>query len=781
MKTQNKIILCLLLPAAALRIYGAWAFRYITDADGSVVALMARHMAEGREFPIFFYGQHYMGSLEPMVSALFVLLLGPSGFAVCLGPALMAVAALLVLCLWASDAGGVWAGGLALGLCVLGPYRYFLFQFAPRGGYMIALLCSGFLLWQAARISVRSRSAAAPELWPWFGLGLVAGAGLWSHAIVFSAVMAALVVLLLGWRGAFWRHPRPILAGLGGFLLGFSPWWIYNLLHGWASLEMFQNTLDLPLREGMSLLWKRWVHLVAHPDWSRRLSRAVALGYLLPAAAGMLLTLRDLRLGWTRSLAARLAGLLFFLFSAAFFCRSTFATLHTARYLLPLVPVVALFAGVAMSRIRLRALRGAAAGLVLLLLLSQIGVLRTVYRRNQEVPERYALQEQLRQSLEAEGVETLYTTLPGYHLNFMMGGQFTFAHTEKIFYLPHSEKAEFSSRSVFQKDLGGLRSFLAAAGGQARLSGSSAGHFLHDFVPPRDELQPLPAPAAILFNGIPAPQLADLSHGTGRAPDPERETQTVEVIFRHPVALRRIRLAFDHPVGLDDPRLPDSLSVEVLPADGTEWKSVVGMYRPTRLFWSGPRPFLAGHFQRSEVQLSGDRIQALRIHLNDAGRPDPDWRLVTLGLFEGAGEAGLSEADALPQVLAFLEAQGVKRLYADRWASNQVHVETRGRIQVPLDPRLARPGGLHPDDPVSGGGPTVFLTRGQDAQDCKTLLTRLRQPFEEMQMGPWILLICPAIHPESDEPLFWTGYGLRSRSGSAGGEEGAPAKRSSSQ
>ena len=41
----------------ALRVYGAWATRIITDPDSGIVALMARHIAEGRHIPVFFYGQ----------------------------------------------------------------------------------------------------------------------------------------------------------------------------------------------------------------------------------------------------------------------------------------------------------------------------------------------------------------------------------------------------------------------------------------------------------------------------------------------------------------------------------------------------------------------------------------------------------------------------------------------------------------------------------------------------------------------------------------------------
>ena len=67
-----------------------------------------------------------------------VRLLGSTGFAVALGPALFAAAALFFLWRWARDAAGPW-GGLAAALAGLfGPLAYFQFQTAPRGGYMVA-------------------------------------------------------------------------------------------------------------------------------------------------------------------------------------------------------------------------------------------------------------------------------------------------------------------------------------------------------------------------------------------------------------------------------------------------------------------------------------------------------------------------------------------------------------------------------------------------------------------------------------------------------------------
>ncbi len=95
---------------AAARVTGAWHYRFTTDPDCGVVALMAKHIAEGRDLRVFFYGQPYMGSPEPATSALFCKLFGVSGFWVCMGTAVCGILCLLLIYLWARDAAGPAAG-----------------------------------------------------------------------------------------------------------------------------------------------------------------------------------------------------------------------------------------------------------------------------------------------------------------------------------------------------------------------------------------------------------------------------------------------------------------------------------------------------------------------------------------------------------------------------------------------------------------------------------------------------------------------------------------------
>ena len=63
------------------------------DSDQAIVGLMAKHITEGRSWPLFFYGQEYMLAVEAWVMAPVFLVLGPSVFALHLTMALLNAAA----------------------------------------------------------------------------------------------------------------------------------------------------------------------------------------------------------------------------------------------------------------------------------------------------------------------------------------------------------------------------------------------------------------------------------------------------------------------------------------------------------------------------------------------------------------------------------------------------------------------------------------------------------------------------------------------------------------
>ncbi len=83
------------------------------DADQAVVGLMAKHISEGRAFPVFFYGQSYLLAVEAYLAAPVMWLLGPTEVALKLPLIAMNVAAALLL-LWRLRRDAGLSAGLAL-------------------------------------------------------------------------------------------------------------------------------------------------------------------------------------------------------------------------------------------------------------------------------------------------------------------------------------------------------------------------------------------------------------------------------------------------------------------------------------------------------------------------------------------------------------------------------------------------------------------------------------------------------------------------------------------
>ena len=87
----------LLAMAILLRIILIWNGWPPTNSDEGVMGLMALHIFKRGEWPIYVYGQNYLGALEAYLGAFFFRFFGPSLFALRLGLIVLYVGFLLAL------------------------------------------------------------------------------------------------------------------------------------------------------------------------------------------------------------------------------------------------------------------------------------------------------------------------------------------------------------------------------------------------------------------------------------------------------------------------------------------------------------------------------------------------------------------------------------------------------------------------------------------------------------------------------------------------------------
>jgi 4-amino-4-deoxy-L-arabinose transferase-like glycosyltransferase len=226
--------LILLLAAAAIHWFVVSTYRIPIGSDQAVVGLMAKHILEGRGHPVFYWGATYAGSLEPHYVAGVFSVLGVSVASYRIAMALMLWALMLGIALLARRIFGTVAGLAALAFLAVAPFFFLYKGLTSDGAYdsvaLLTLAIVALALWIDAR-----RSGASSLGTAFFALGILMGLAFWDmpHTAAVSAVVFGW--LLVGRRAE--SRSGSALAAFAGGVVGASPWWIWNLRHGWASLK----------------------------------------------------------------------------------------------------------------------------------------------------------------------------------------------------------------------------------------------------------------------------------------------------------------------------------------------------------------------------------------------------------------------------------------------------------------------------------------------------------------------------------------------------------------
>lgn len=201
------------------------------NGDEAVGALMALKIAGGEQFPLVFWEAHYSGTFPFVLGAAAFRLVEPSVTALriaILPLGLVGVAAVVsaARALWGAKpalVGGLWLA--------LGPPLLFAYSTQAMNGYPEVLAFGGLTLWLATQLRGRPRPDANGA-WRWAAFGAVAGFGVYSLLFVLPLFVGALWALRRVRGGLSRRELAPVAAG---FLVGLSPFVLYNVIHPGAS------------------------------------------------------------------------------------------------------------------------------------------------------------------------------------------------------------------------------------------------------------------------------------------------------------------------------------------------------------------------------------------------------------------------------------------------------------------------------------------------------------------------------------------------------------------
>ena len=216
------IALCLALACFVLRLGAAYGLSL--SADEGVVGIMALDILSGKAPTVYWYGQQYMGTIENILAAPFILLLGTQAISIRLPSVLGTALAVFLVYLYFVRRGARGAGFVSGMLLIVSPPFFHDITSRARGGYGVTLpLAAGMLLCCAGR----GRLPFVRGLL----LGLLAGVAFWTNpqTVEISLPLVIWVVLV--------RRSKAGMAGVAvGALVGLAP----SLTH-WAATGVFMN------------------------------------------------------------------------------------------------------------------------------------------------------------------------------------------------------------------------------------------------------------------------------------------------------------------------------------------------------------------------------------------------------------------------------------------------------------------------------------------------------------------------------------------------------------
>lgn len=690
------VTLILFLSAIAVRLAGAWWYAYSPNPDYAVVVQMARHIAAGTDFPVFFYGQAYMGSLEPSVSALLVFLFGPSPFIICLGTALVSFLLLLVIFRTALKISGCLAACVATSLCIMGPMGYFHYMCSPRGGYALCLLLTTLLLQMGCFVGVAKPENWKQELKAYLALGFVAGLGFWNFWLVIPAIATVGIILLLRLRFRLFRWCVWV-PGLTGFLLGSLPWWIWNVRHSWASLESSSvaGNMRLYVEMAKTMFNDRIPTLIGFSVVKSPAVQTLVFAFIIFLGFLPFLFILTKKRRSEASPVQRLSAVVFVylaLFTLAF-ATSNFASIRSPRYMLPLVPVFAIWAGCGIGELyaKLKAAQSTKANVALGIVLgtSLLSVVFLVFLSFLTIKVHrlhprawYGGARELMEHPHAK--DGLFADFVLFGLNWATDEKVCAVSPRLWRYLPYALRMENAESPGVLENMGGFNAFLKNTNTRSEFTRTGGYRLDFNVQAPQRDFAILPATNIVSICDDRGTEWRDaLVDANGQTcayltqAGKTRET-ALSVHFAQPVKLAGIRAV------TREQNIIKSWSIAGRNGADSEFVELSELSQDNGFFWSGPRFYSGGIHSRAEKLFPAIDVTELRlelpIHWSSSG--------VFIETLQFLVEEGPRTEKDLAAVCSLLQAANVKRVFADRWAANRIHHLSGGALWTLREPTL---------------------------------------------------------------------------------------------
>jgi hypothetical protein len=324
---------------------------YITRPnDIGIIGLMSLRALAG-EFPLFFYGQNFMGTLEVFLNLPLFLTLGASPYTLQVLPILISLIFIVLVYLLARRVSGCRVALLASLWMALPPVFLMKWNIEARSHYPLTLILGTILILLTLRI-MDSRDRHPQQVVTLAAWGLIAGLGWWTNMLITAYILPTVFLLWVDDKKMFLKTSFLFL--LGAFIAGALPFLVFQEVSGWPIRQVHQTLGSLPLSRMRDLLTNALPILIGFVPPFRGAGRqgilillaglyAASLGYFLfryRRGLWYLLTFRRIR----NSGGEVMVLLLFTNLSLALFTAfNKWLPDHCQRYLLPTYTAIPIF------------------------------------------------------------------------------------------------------------------------------------------------------------------------------------------------------------------------------------------------------------------------------------------------------------------------------------------------------------------------------------------------------------------------------------------------------
>lgn len=670
--------------------------------DEVMVGLFSLHILKG-EFPLFYYGQNFMGTIEGYLNAPFFLLGNPSPFILEFVSTIFSIGFLFLNWLISKKIFGKVVAIFSSFLLSVPPLFLMRWVHEVRGPYPLTLIFGTLLLLVTVHLIVDTPSKDK-KLLLFAALGLLAGSGWWENYLIIAYILPVGIFLFI-------QDPKIIISRylviiFTFFIIGSLPLWIFQASHGFpvSGITNLGSTPDIPsfLKDLFANAFPILLGFLP-PLENDKLDLA---GYLIIGPiyfVALIYYIFKFRQGIKSVFSFRLARtsggeillfLFFIIISLNLFTNYGMRLSdNDQKYLLPLYNCLPVFVSILLVDLwkKYSLLSFILVGLILFSNLA--GIVRhdgwTIFnsKKFQIYQKNEAAENRLIDFLVNNGYDRFYCDDQGKILIFKSKETLISSHPYQESYLKYADLVDASRKPayIFKGEDRVFEENIKAIGGSYRKVSAPGDYFLYtDFKPPEEVYRRISRDLWKGTSNLYPDEVKnafddDISIGWGTGGPQKQGTYFLLDLGK----VERIGKISYIPASYRD--VPVDYQV-ALSLDGKNWQPAadVPQYRgPT--FWSGPTPRIKVRHGRVETLFPPQPCRFVKISLLKKGA-NP-WSIQEIFLFgpddgKGSEKGRIPDGLEIDRLLDFLKDRKIHFVYADHWLSAVIRVKSQWKIRT---------------------------------------------------------------------------------------------------